>query len=83
VTHKPAGGLPLSPTYFTLTYDKNTTRTDITYSVQVSTDLSAGPAGWTDVADSLTGSTGTIEHRKASVTLDGPRKFLRLKITQP
>jgi subtilisin family serine protease/PKD repeat protein len=70
-------------TYFTLTYNKETTRTDITYHVQVSTDLSAGPAGWTDVADSLTGSTGTIEHRKASVTLDGPRKFLRLKITQP
>jgi hypothetical protein len=70
-------------TYFTLTYDKETTRTDITYSVQVSTDLSAGPAGWTDVADSLTGSTGSIEHRKASVPLDGPKKFLRLKITQP
>jgi hypothetical protein len=70
-------------TYLTLTYDKETTRTDTTYSVQVSTDLSAGPAGWTDVTDSLTGSTGSIEHRKASVPLDGTRKFLRLKITQP
>jgi PA14 domain/Concanavalin A-like lectin/glucanases superfamily/Bacterial Ig domain/PKD domain/Fibronectin type III domain len=73
----------LGTSYITLSYDKDTTKTDITHHVQVSTDLSAGPAGWSDVADTFVGSTGSIEHRKASVPLDAPRKFLRLKITQP
>ena len=57
-------------------------KTDLTYQVQVATDLAAA-ATWTDLSDVLTGTSGNIEHRKASVPVAGGKKFLHLKITKP
>ena len=68
--------------YLTLTYDKDPSKTDLTYQVQVATDPAA-TATWTDVSDVLTGTSGNIEHRKASVPIAAGKKFLHLKITKP
>lgn len=66
--------------YITLSYHKDTSKTDITYQVQVATD----PAGtWSPVSDVLDGPPGTIQRRKASVAITSPKKFLQLKITKP
>ena len=62
----------------TLTYLKDTTKTDISYQVETSDSLS----GWGAVSDALVSTNGTIETRKAVVPINGIRKFLRLKITQ-
>jgi hypothetical protein len=62
----------------TLTYLKDTTKTDISYQVETSDSLS----GWGVVSDALVSTNGTIETRKAVVPINGIRKFLRLKITQ-
>jgi hypothetical protein len=62
----------------TLTYQKDTTKTDISYQVETSDSLS----GWGAVSDALVSTNGTIETRKAVVPINGTRKFLRLKITQ-
>jgi hypothetical protein len=62
----------------TLTYLKDTTKTDISYQVETSDSLS----GWGAVSDAFVSTNGTIETRKAVVPINGIRKFLRLKITQ-
>ena len=66
--------------YLMLSYDKDTSKTDITYQVQTTTDPAAT---WTPVSDVLTGTAGSIEHRKASVPISGAKTFLQLKITKP
>jgi hypothetical protein len=62
----------------TLTYLRDTSKPDISYQVEVSDSL----AGWGMVSDELVSTTGTIETRKATLPIDGPKRFLRLKITQ-
>ena len=62
----------------TVTYLKDTTKTDISYQVETSDSLS----GWGAVSDARVSTNGTIETRKAVVPINGIRKFLRLKITQ-
>jgi hypothetical protein len=62
----------------TLTYLRDTSKPDISYQVEVSDSL----AGWGVVSDELVSTTGTIETRKATIPVDGPKRFLRLKITQ-
>jgi len=61
-----------------LTYRKDTSKPDIAFQVEVSSDLNT----WAPVGDSLIGNDGAIEIRRASVPLDGARKFLRLRITK-
>ncbi len=68
-----------SQTYLTLTYQKDTTKTDIAYQGQMSTDLTTP---WTDVVDTLVSSSGTLQQRKISVLMDGTAKFLRVKIVK-
>ncbi|MBC8041120.1 MAG: hypothetical protein H7Y06_11295, partial [Opitutaceae bacterium] len=87
-TNAASGSLPVvgvetiaSSTYVTLTYNKDTSKSDIHYQVQSCSEL-AGTPTWSNVTDDLTGVTGQIEHRKASVLLDTSRKFLRLRVTQ-
>jgi hypothetical protein len=60
----------------TLTYQKDTAKTDISYQVEVSGDLTV----WLPVSDELISTNGTVETRRAVVPINGARKFLRLKI---
>ena len=62
----------------TYTYPKDTSKADITYQVEVSTDLQ----GWTPIADTPVSANGDIEMRKASVPLDGVRQYLRLRVSR-
>ena len=62
----------------TLTYQKDTAKTDISYQVEVSGDLTA----WLPVSDELISTNGTVETRRAGVPINGARKFLRLKIVK-
>jgi hypothetical protein len=60
-----------------LTYRKDPTKPDVGWQVEVSTDL----VGWDPVGDTLVGTEGAIEIRRATVsTSDRPKKFLRLKV---
>ena len=65
--------------YLTLTYDRDTTKSDITYQVQTTSDLTTGE--WSDVPDAVVSANGTIERRKARVAIEGTRRFLRLQIS--
>lgn len=65
--------------YLSLIYAKDLTKTDITYQAQSSTAL----GGWTDISDTLQGTAGNIESRKARIPLNGSERFLRLKVTRP
>jgi hypothetical protein len=82
-----AAGLPLvgvetagSLHYLTLTFQKNTTLTDIAYQVESSSDFLGS---WQPVSDVLIGRSGEIETRRAKVLIDGASKALRLRITRP
>jgi uncharacterized protein YkwD len=72
-----------------LVYPRDTTKTDITITPQISTDLltwsDVGAAGApTGFTDSLLSSAGTVQTREASVPLgSGNRLFLRLRIVRP
>ena len=61
-----------------LTYRKDPSKPDIGWQVEASPDLST----WNPVSDSLIGSDGAIEIRRASVPVEGPSRFLRLKVTK-
>jgi 3-phytase len=61
----------------TLTYQKDTTKTDISYQVEVSDSLS----GWGPWSDELVSLSGTVETRRAAVPILGTSRYLRLKIT--
>ena len=65
-------------TNLTYAYPKDTSKADIIYLVEVSTDLNT----WTPLADVLVETNGNIETRKASVPLSGIRQYLRLKVTR-
>jgi 3-phytase len=74
-------GLPVvekSGGQMTFIYQKGTTKADISYQVEVGSDLS----GWANLADTLVSTNGEIETRRATVALGAVPKFLRLKITQ-
>jgi len=62
----------------TYTYPKDTSKADITYEVEVSTDLDL----WVPLADTLVSTAGNIETRRATIALNGMRQFVRLKVTQ-
>ena len=62
----------------TLTYQKDISKPDISYQVEVSDNLVA----WPPAGDVLVLTNGTIETRQANVPVSGGRRFLRLKITK-
>ena len=63
----------------TYSYPRDTSKTDISYQVEASSDLKT----WTPVSDTLVGQSGNIETRKASLPLTEGRRYLRLKISRP
>ncbi len=62
----------------TYTYPKDTSKPELTYEIEVSSDL----VRWTTIGDTLVSSDGDIELRKASVPLGGLHQFLRLKVSR-
>ena len=76
-------GMPkvaLEGSNLTLLYQKDTTKADLTYTVEASTDL----ANWdpASVSEILQSTSGAIETRKASVLMGtAPKKFIRLKVS--
>ena len=76
-------GMPkvaLEGSNLTLLYQKDTTKVDLTYTVETSNDL----ATWntTGLSETLQSTNGAIETRKASVLMGtDPKKFIRLKVT--
>jgi hypothetical protein len=65
--------------YMTITYDRDTSKLDLSYGPQVSTDLST----WASVTDDVViSASATIEHHVASVPVDANKKFLRVQVTK-
>jgi hypothetical protein len=62
----------------TLSYTTDTTRTDVTYQPQRSTDL----VTWTSTAAFITTQSGTLQTWTTSIPATGPRQFLRLRVTR-
>ena len=62
----------------TYSYPKDTSKTDISYQIEVSTDLQ----NWIAVADSLVSVEGDIETRMATVPITGSEQYVRLKVTK-
>jgi hypothetical protein len=64
--------------YLGLQYERDTTKTDISYEVEWSADL----VTWHDLDESVESVAGDIETVKSRVMVDGVRKFLRLVIAR-
>ena len=76
----PAPAVTLENGAFTLRYSMDTLLSDITYQVQVSTDLET----WDPVVDELESVTNYHQTRRAGVPSGShPLLFLRLAITRP
>jgi len=66
--------------YLTLTFPRRTTAADLTYTLESSPDL----ATWAAVPDrTYTAGSGPIIAPDAVAMDSGPRRFLRLRITEP
>jgi hypothetical protein len=77
-------GLPLvaiSGTNLSITYQKDTAKTDITYTAEVSTDLST----WTaeGITDQTLSTNGTLKTINSSIPMSGSKMFMRLRVTEP
>jgi hypothetical protein len=79
----PSASLPgREPGYATITFDKQTTATDLAYSIEKSTDL----VNWmtADTDDEAVGTNGTILTIKSKVAVTTELQlFLRLRVTRP
>ncbi|MGI9243153.1 MAG: hypothetical protein ACR2RV_20315, partial [Verrucomicrobiales bacterium] len=60
------------------TYPKDTSKLDISYQVEVSTDLKT----WTPEEDTLISTEGVIENRRVTVPIGETHHFVRLKVTR-
>ena len=84
-TNGTTAGLPLEAitgSTLSLTYQKDTSKTDITYRVEAGSDLSS----WSNsgVTEQIMSTNGTIQTIVASVsTIGNPKQFIRLKVTAP
>lgn len=65
-------------TYFTVTYQRDTSKTDITYQAMWSNNLE----NWQPVNSIVQSTDGAIETVKASVAVNGGKRFVRLVVTQ-
>ncbi len=75
-------GLPLLGTegpVLTLTYQRDTAKTDITYVIETSTDLMSWSSS--GVTEQILSTNGTVQTVKASVTVK-PKVFMRLRVTE-
>lgn len=85
ITDGTVPGLPwvfMETTNECMIYQKDTTKMDITYAVQTSTDLSS----WTTVGitEAVQSTSGNIQTIKASIDMGSDKKkFLRLQVTRP
>ncbi len=80
--HPDLGGLTVtsSPDTLTLTYQLDTSKSDIICQPETSIDLK----GWSRVGSTLVSTTGTLETRSVSIPASaaaGSRNYLRLRIT--
>ena len=72
-----------SSRYLRLTITKNPAATDVTYSVEVSSDVTNASA-WSSSGTTIESNTSTtLVVRDSSVIGSTPRRFLRLKVTSP
>ena len=81
-TAQPAGGVQKigGIDYLTLTYVRDTSKTDLTYQAESSASLGAG--SWSPLADSITGTAGVLETHLAKVPVGAGAAFLRLRVTR-
>jgi hypothetical protein len=78
------GQMPLDgKTYPTLTFTDQSTLTDITYTVQVSSDLINWQSGSLYTVRVDNGTTNTAVFRTLTAIEDAPRQFMRLSIIRP
>jgi hypothetical protein len=85
-----ASGLPVigstttgGKTYLTLSFTDLSALTDITYTVQVSSDLQTWFSGSQYTVRTDNGSTTTATYRDLTAIQDAPRRFIRLSVTRP
>ncbi|MEO5712274.1 MAG: CAP domain-containing protein [Luteolibacter sp.] len=88
----PAPRMPVTvtdPTYYILQYQRDTSLTDLTFTVCASSDLttwktpgqSGAPAGFTDT---LVSTAGTIETRRAKIPVSsGGKWFMNVRVNKP
>jgi len=89
--NKPAvSGMPVlgqvalnGKTYLTLTFTEQPALTDITYTVQVSSDLQNWQSGSLYTVRTDNGTTNTAVFRDLTAIGDAPRHFMRLSIARP
>ena len=89
--NKPAAsGMPVlgqvalnGKTYLTLTFTEQPALTDITYTVQVSSDLQNWQSGSLYTVRTDNGTTNTAVFRDLTAIGDAPRHFMRLSVTRP
>ncbi len=88
--NKPAlSGLPIpgqvsvsGKTYLTLTFTDQSALTDITYNIEVSSDLRNWQSGALYTVRTDNGMTNTATFRDLTAIQDAPRHFMRLTITR-
>ena len=69
------------PGFVTLTYTKRTTATDVTFSIERSTDCTVWTAA--TATNTVLGTVGTVQTVKAKVALNNePSLYLRLRVTR-
>lgn len=70
-------------TYGTLTFTQQSALTDISYNVQVSSDLKTWQSGSLNAMRMDDGTTNTAIFRDLTAIEDAPKRFLRLSVTRP
>lgn len=68
--------------YLTLTFTEQAALTDITYTVQVSSDLQNWESGSLYTVRTDNGTTNTAVYRDLTAIQDAPRQFMRLSVTR-
>jgi len=81
----PGGGSTLltGKRYLTLSFTDLSALTDISYEVQVSSDLQNWQAGSLYTVRTDNGTTSTATYRDLTAFGEVPRRFMRLRVTRP
>ena len=67
--------------FLTITFLKDTSKSDVTYLAETTTDLN-NAGSWITVQNNFVEKDGILELRKAAVPLDGTSRFLRVRVTR-
>jgi hypothetical protein len=70
-------------TYLSLSFTDLSALTDITYTVQVSSDLKTWFSGSQYTVRTDNGTTNTVTYRDLTAIQGTPRRFIRLSVTRP